>query len=187
MNTPEPADQRTIVRFAEEDVLRPLLRGLGIDAFIEIRHREEGTILSLEHAADSGHLIGKDGHTLAAIQYLLNLVIAKRFGPTRALLLDCAGYRSRYKSGLDQIATDAAKSVQQTGTPVTLEPMPAADRRVVHTALRDYDNIQTISVDEDPETGMKRVQISPIGYVPPSPDQVSQEPETNQPAPPAQE
>jgi predicted RNA-binding protein Jag len=179
MNPPPDADWRTVIRFAEEQVLRPLLRGLGIDAFIEIRHREEGTILSLEHGTESGRLIGKDGHTLAAIQYLVNLLAAAKFGTTRAILVDCAGYRERYKSGLDRTAQEAARTVQRTGKPVTLEPMSAADRRLVHTALRDWEGIETVSVDEDPETGTKRVRVAPVGYVPPA----GGEPEEEPPAP----
>ena len=179
METRENVEWRTVVRFAEQDVLRPLLRGLDIDAFIEIRHREEGTILSLEHGTESGRLIGRDGHTLAAIQYLVNLLVAKKFGVTRAVLIDCAGYRDRLKSGLDRIARDAARQVQRTGEPVTLEPMVAADRRLVHTALRDCQGIRTVSVDEDREARTKRVQIAPVGHVPPAePD------ETDAPAEP---
>jgi len=165
MNAPAHVEWRTIVRFAEQDVLRPMLRGLGIDAFIEIRHREEGTILSLEHATETGRLIGRDGHTLEAIQYLVNLLVSQRFGATRAFLIDCAGYRQRYKSGLERQAKAAAREVQQSGRPVTLEPMVAADRRTVHTTLRDWAGLETVSVDEDPETGMKRVQITPVGSV----------------------
>ena len=164
MNAPENVEWRTVVRFAENDVLRPMLRGLGIDAFIEIRHRDEGTILSLEHATESGRLIGRDGHTLAAIQYLVNLLVQKRFGSTRAVLIDCAGYRGRYKDTLEKLAKDAGREAQRTGEPVTLEPMVAADRRVVHTALRDWPSLRTVSVDEDPETGTKRVRIIPTEH-----------------------
>jgi predicted RNA-binding protein Jag len=168
MNAPEHTDWRAIVRFAEQEVLRPMLRGLGIDAFIEIRHREEGTILSLEHATETGRLIGRDGHTLESIQYLVNLLVSQRFGATRALLIDCAGYRQRYKSNLEHKAKTAAREVQQSGRPVTLEPMVAADRRIVHTTLRDWAGLETISVEEDAETGTKRVQIAPVGAVPPA-------------------
>jgi len=163
MNAPENAEWRSVIRFAEDEVLRPMLRGLGIPALIEIRHREEGTILSLEHATESGRLIGRDGHTLAAIQYLVNLLVNKRFGTTRAVLIDCAGYRGRLKAQLEKLAKETAREAQRTGEPMTLEPMVAADRRVVHTALRDWPGVRTVSVDEDPETGMKRVQIAPLG------------------------
>ena len=163
MNAPENAEWRSVIRFAEDEVLRPMLRGLGIPALIEIRHREEGTILSLEHATESGRLIGRDGHTLAAIQYLVNLLVNKRFGTTRAVLIDCAGYRGRLKAQLEKLAKETAREAQRTGEPMTLDPMVAADRRVVHTALRDWPGVRTVSVDEDPETGMKRVQIAPLG------------------------
>ncbi|MBN1918437.1 MAG: KH domain-containing protein [Verrucomicrobia bacterium] len=163
MNAPANVEWRTVIRFAENDILHPMLHGLGIDALIEIRHREEGTILSLEHPTESGRLIGRDGHTLEAIQYLVNLLVNKRFGATRAVLIDCAGYRGRLKAQLEKLAKDAARDAQRTGEPVTLEPMVAADRRVVHTALRDWPALRTVSVDEDPETGMKRVQIVPVG------------------------
>jgi spoIIIJ-associated protein len=170
MNAPANVEWRTVIRFAEDEVLRPMLRGLGIDALIEIRHREEGTILSLEHATESGRLIGRDGHTLAAIQYLVNVLINKRFGATRTVLIDCAGYRGRFKANLEKLAKDAGREAQRTGEPITLEPMVAADRRVVHTALRDWPGLRTVSVDEDPETGMKRVQVVPIGGMPEAAD-----------------
>ena len=67
-------------------------------------------------------------------------------------------------------ATPAAREVQQSGQPITLEPMVAADRRTVHTALRDWAGLETVSVDEDPDTGMKRVQVVPAGRVPASRD-----------------
>ena len=187
MNAPADVEWRTVIRFAEEEVLRPLLRGLGIDAYIEIRRREEGTILSLEHGTESGRLIGRDGHTLEAIQYLVNLLASKRFGTTRTVLIDCAGYRGSYKSSLERIAKEAGRKAQRSGEAVTLEPMVAADRRIVHTALRDWAGIQTISVDEDAETGMKRVQVSPVGYVAPPPGEANEpaEPQAapNEPAP----
>ena len=179
MNAPAHVEWRTIIRFAEEDVLRPMLRGLGIDAYIEVRHREEGTILSLEHPTETGRLIGRDGHTLEAIQYLVNLLVSQRFGATRAILTDCAGYRQRYKSNLERQAKTAARDVQQSGQPVTLEPMVAADRRTVHTTLRDWAGLETVSVEEDAETGMKRVQIAPVGSVPsavPKAEPAGQEP-----------
>lgn len=166
MNPPEQPEWRTVIRFAEDEVIRPLLKGIGIDAFIEIRHREEGTILSLEHAAESSRLIGRDGHTLEAIQYLVNVLVNKRFGTTRTVLVDCAGYRGRYTADLEKLAKDAGRHVKQTGEPVTLDPMVSADRRLVHTTLRDWAGLQTVSVDEDPGTGMKRVQITRVGYVP---------------------
>jgi len=194
------AEWRTVIRFAEEEVLRPLLRGLGIDAYIEIHHRDEGTILSLEHPAESGRLIGRDGHTLEAIQHLVNLLANQRFGISRTILIDCAGYRGRYKSNLERMAKEAGREAQRTGKAVTLDPMVAADRRIVHTALRDWAGIETVSVDEDPETGMKRVQVTAVGRAPapggpagepPAPDegtgQITDEAEPAEPSPPTTE
>jgi predicted RNA-binding protein YlqC (UPF0109 family) len=183
MNEPAPVEWRTVVRFAEEEVVRPLLRGLGIDAYIEIHHREEGTILSLEHHSESGRLIGRDGHTLEAIQYLVNLLAGKRFGLRRTLLIDCAGYRERHRSNLERMAKEAGREAQRTGKAVTLEPMVAADRRTVHTALRDWTGIETVSVDEDPETGMKRVQVASVGGAP-APRDEAETPADEQPAAP---
>jgi len=187
MNEPEHVEPRTVIRFAEEEVLRPLLRALGIDAYIEIRRREEGTLLSLEHGTESGRLIGRDGHTLAAIQHLVNVLVAHRFGTTRLILIDCAGYRERHKSDLQRIAKDAGRQALRTGEPVTLEPMVAADRRTVHTALRDWTGVETTSVDEDEEAGTKRVQIIPLGAAPPPRDETEQEAEPAEPLPPDDE
>lgn len=147
------------IKFSES-ILENILRGMKIAARIEIRHREEGLILSIENCPEAGRLIGKDGKILHTIQFLLNLILNKKFKGRRNVIIDVGNYRERRKRKLVQQAKDAAALVKRTREPIVLEPMYAPDRRIIHITLQDDPSVQTISINEDEETGMKSVQIS---------------------------
>jgi spoIIIJ-associated protein len=143
-----------------EELLKRLLQGMGIAAELEIRRREGNFILSIEGCGEAGRVIGRDGNTLYQLQYLLNLMLMKKLKSRMNVVVDVEGYRERRKDKLTAEAKEAATKVKRKGKPVTLEPMHAADRRTVHLALRDDPLIETSSINEDRETGMKSVRIS---------------------------
>ncbi|MDP2898834.1 MAG: KH domain-containing protein [bacterium] len=143
-----------------EELLKRLLQGMGIAAELEIRRREGNFILSIEGCGEAGRVIGRDGNTLYQLQYLLNLMLMKKLKSRMNVVVDVEGYRERRKDKLTAEAKEAATKVKRQGNPVTLEPMHAADRRTVHLALRDDPMIETSSINEDRETGMKSVRIS---------------------------
>jgi spoIIIJ-associated protein len=107
---------------------------------------------------DSGLLIGRRGETLRALQFIVSLMVNKgRDEPVR-VLLDVEEYRSRRQRALGELARRVAERVASTGRPVTLEPMPPAERRIVHVTLADHPRVTTQS------TGYgvaRRVAISP--------------------------
>ena len=74
------------------------------------------------------------------------------------LRVDVGGYRERRREALAKFATKVAAQVVDSGEPASLEPMSAADRKVVHDAVNDIDGVQTSSEGEDPR---RRVVISP--------------------------
>jgi spoIIIJ-associated protein len=143
-----------------EELLKRILDGMGVSAEIEIRRREGDLVLCIEGCSEAGRIIGKGGNTLHQIQFLLNLMLMKKLKTRMNVGVDVEGYCERRRGQLVSRAEEVASRVKRSGEPMVLEPMHAADRRTVHLALKDDLLIQTTSIDEDRETGMKCVQVS---------------------------
>lgn len=107
---------------------------------------------------DSGLLIGRRGQTLQSLQFIVNLIVRKDFGEDVRVVLDVEHYRQRREASLRDMATKVAARVAQTGRAITLEPMTAADRRVIHLALANYPGVVTESVGMGEE---RKVSILP--------------------------
>jgi len=105
---------------------------------------------------DLGMLIGRRGETLRDLQFLVRLMISRKIGSWPNLLLDVEGYKARRESLLRGLAERMAEQVKRTGNAVTLEPMPAHERRIIHLALHNDPDVYTESTGEDEE---RKVQI----------------------------
>lgn len=132
-----------------------LLALMGIQADVSIRDPETpGDGLGMAKAVldvegdDLGLLIGRRGETLASLQYLLNLMMTRQFGEHMSFTVDVEGYRRRREKQLNSLAYRMADQVKRTRRPVTLEPMPANERRIIHLALAEDRQVQTSSVGE---------------------------------------
>jgi spoIIIJ-associated protein len=97
---------------------------------------------------DLGLLIGRRGDTLIALQYLVNLIVTRRYPGRGGVTIDVEHYRHRREEQVVSLATRMADRVRQSGSPITLEPMSAAERRLVHIALADDPELETNSVGE---------------------------------------
>ena len=139
------------------DVLQELLRLMGLEATVEIGVGAETAKLNVS-GADLGVLIGRRGDTLAALQHLVNLIVAKKQGEWRRISVDVENYRGRREQQLRDVATRAAQRVEQTGKIMQLEPMPALERRIVHVALTENPRVRTQSVGVEPN---RRIVILP--------------------------
>ena len=106
-----------------------------------------GPIIDLS-GEDSGLLIGRRGQTLQSLQFLVNLIVRKRFGDEVRVVLDVEGYRQRRENSLKDMASKVASRVVQSSRSITLEPMPPADRRIVHTTLAEHPGVTTQSMGE---------------------------------------
>jgi spoIIIJ-associated protein len=104
-----------------------------------------GPIIDLT-GEDSGLLIGRRGQTLQALQFVVNMIARKELGESVRVVLDVEHYRQRREESLRDMASKVASRVAQTGRSITLEPMSAADRRMVHVALAEYQGVRTESV-----------------------------------------
>jgi spoIIIJ-associated protein len=99
---------------------------------------------------DLGYMIGNRGRHLDSIQYILQLMVGKitEQDPNYRVLVDVGGYRQERNSHLEEMALQKADDVRILGEAIDLPPMKPADRRAVHIALSEYDDIVTESEGE---------------------------------------
>jgi spoIIIJ-associated protein len=159
-DTLEP-DESASPAFAEElaagaDVLRDLLALMGVEAEVTLddRPRQEGIEVL---GPDLGALIGRGGENLVALQQITSAITSRRVGRTVHVPVDIEGYRHRREEQLREVARRVASRVRASGQAVTLEPMLAYERRIVHLAVQDTPGVKTESVGVDPN---RRVVIS---------------------------
>ncbi|MCS7164663.1 MAG: RNA-binding cell elongation regulator Jag/EloR [Candidatus Calescibacterium sp.] len=117
-------------------------------------------ILEIE-GEDKGLLIGKHGNTLNSLQNYINFIINKNVPKDQRnyVIIDSDNYRERRKKQLIDLALKTAKLVQQKKEPITLPPMLAFERKIIHIALKDNQYVTTYSVGENP---YKSVVIAPL-------------------------
>lgn len=132
---------------------------LGFTATIEEHNLDEGLLLEVK-TDDPGRLIGRQGQTLADLQYLLNRMIFQQDSQAPKVLVDVGGYRSQARDSLVVKAKEAAEKVRRWGDVVELEPMSAFDRRVIHNALKDDPGVETHSVEVE-GTDKKAILLRP--------------------------
>jgi spoIIIJ-associated protein len=149
-----PSDEERMGRLAasSDTIIEDFLSGMlvYIDPGYTVTARTRDDTISAEIlGGDSGKVIGREGRTLAAIEFLANTVIAKEQGHGGPRVsVDAAGYRRRHEERLlDQARRHAAK-VRKSGEDMELEPMNAADRRIIHIALKEDAFVMTESVGE---------------------------------------
>lgn len=125
--------------------LEKLLENLGFPATVIEHQLEDGLLLEVQ-TEDSGRLIGRQGQTLADLQYVLNRLLFQQDQTVPKVTVDVGGYRSAAREALLKRAKEAAEKVRRWGDVVELEPMNAFDRRIVHQAIKDMTDVETHSV-----------------------------------------
>jgi spoIIIJ-associated protein len=162
----EPAPPRVSESFDNDvvtlarRVLEELLERMDIHAYVTaVTSRvpsqrsgevEETVTLHVEGADEEamGLMIGRRGETLRSLQFLLNLLVSRRVQRWPQIVVDVGNYRQRRQESLEGLARRMAERVRQSGRPISLEPMAAYERRIVHLALRDDASIYTESTGE---------------------------------------
>jgi len=133
------------------ETLRNLLHHMGIEAEVNVRERPTNDLMPVVldvEGENLGILIGRQGETLRDLQYITCLMVSRSFQHWANVDVDVGGYKKRRQRVLTELAERMAKRVIAEGKPVTLEPMPAHERRIVHMALRDHRSVRTESIDE---------------------------------------
>ena len=117
---------------------------------VTTEHNDHEFIIAV-NGEEVSRLIGKEGKTLAAINTIVSSVaINNSNGEPRRVLVDIENYRAKRMESLKTLAQSKADYVRESGKTVKLEPMPARERVIIHTALQDMEGIKTYSVGDEP-------------------------------------
>jgi spoIIIJ-associated protein len=133
---------------ASKEILEKILASLGFPATVE-EHKMEDSILLEVKTDDAGRLIGRQGQTLADLQYITNRLLFQQDAMSPKVMVDAGGYRAQMRDALVKKAKDAADKVRRWGDVVEFEPLNAFDRRVVHQTLKDDPDVETHSIEVD--------------------------------------
>lgn len=143
---------------AAKEVLENLLYKMQEKATVSAHPEDDRISLRIE-TDDAGLLIGKQGQTLDALQYLVTKMLAKRSRRKVRISIDVEAYRARHNEALALLAQKYGEKVKKSGKSITLNPMNPYDRRIVHLALQEDKDLKTTSRGE----GLyKKVIISPV-------------------------
>ena len=129
-------------------ILEKILGSLGFAATVEEFTLDNELTLDVK-TEEAGRLIGRQGQTLADLQYIVNRILFQQDQSTPKVMLDVGGYRAQARDALIKKASEAAEKVRRWGDAVELEPMGSYDRRIVHHALKDDPDVETHSVEVD--------------------------------------
>ena len=99
---------------------------------------------------DVNYLIGYRGENINSLQTILTSIANKKSTAKIRVYLDIAGYREKRVKTLEDLAEKIARTVVRTGKPVTLEPMTAYERKIIHTKLQTHSKVETFSKGEEP-------------------------------------
>lgn len=157
-----PIDGHDTVLDKTEATISKLLFHMSLQAQVSAHYgeaREDRRPIMVDiRGGDLGVLIGRRGETLDAFQYIASLMVGKETGQFVHLVVDVEGHRDRRENQLRQLARRMAEQVIKSGRKLTLEPMRAAERRIIHMELRDHPAVTTQSMGEEP---YRKISILP--------------------------
>jgi spoIIIJ-associated protein len=144
--TPVTTPERDVIQVVAE-ILETLLGLLGVPGKVEVLSDEIPLALDIK-GDDLGILIGRRGQTLASLEYITKLMVAGRLKAWLPLRVDVAGYKKRRHDSLQRLALYLAEQVKSGRRAITMEPMPADERRIIHLTLADNPDVTTQSIGE---------------------------------------
>ncbi|WP_461208855.1 Jag family protein [Desulfocurvus sp. DL9XJH121] len=157
LREPEP-DLETLnaeVREVMEKLLAPIIGETSLTV-----SNEPGRIkVQVDDEANSGLIIGREGQTITALQYIANRILARRFQTSLRVHLDAGDYRDKQDDNLRKLALYLADKARDQGRTQSTKPLSSYHRRLVHMALQDDESVSTRSKGEGP---LKRVLIHPV-------------------------
>jgi spoIIIJ-associated protein len=126
-----------------------LLKLLVVEAKIEVTEDKEAQAIKVQiNSEESGVLIGFHGETLASFQLLLSIIAGREMGDWTRIMVNVGDYREKREEVLRHMGLNAAQKVRFSGEPVSLPGLSAADRRVIHLVLSEYNDIVAESEGE---------------------------------------
>lgn len=145
---------------AAKDILLNITERMNIDCGIkDLKEGESKVYIEMESKHSAGIIIGKQGRTLDALQFMVNLLINHKTGSEKKIILDIEEYREKREKALKKMSKDIAQNVVRMGKPQTLEPMNPFERRLVHLALQGDSRVTTVS---EGEGIYRKITIMPV-------------------------
>lgn len=132
-----------------ENFLKEFIKSLPEGTKYEIEKTSTGINVNITNA-ELGYLIGYRGETLYAIQNILSVIAGKQIENKVRVILDIEGYKEKRQKTLEDLANKVARTVINTRKSVTLEPMTAYERKIIHTKLQENNSVETKSIGEEP-------------------------------------
>jgi len=130
--------------------LQELLEKFKINGLIEVLKQKDYILFNVV-GKNLGQLIGHHGKTLDSLQYLTNIIANKYNNDEKIkIIIDIESYRAKREQTLKRLADSVAQKVLKTGKSISLEPMTAFERKIIHTHLQDQATITTFSKGEEP-------------------------------------
>ncbi len=130
-----------------EKITQELFSLLATKVGLEIKEEEDGVVIQLT-TDEPGILIGYHGQALQALQLLIGLIGFKKTGEWTRVLVNVGDYREKREESLTNMAKSLAQKVKFSGTSQSLPPMSSAERRIIHLALADDQELETVSEGE---------------------------------------
>lgn len=142
-------EEQEIAKKNVDEFLKKFLNIVEKDTEYSIEKDEKGLNVELKNN-NLGFLIGYRGETLYSFQNILSAVASKGLKSRVRVILDIEGYKEKREKALEELAEKLAKTVIKTKKSVTLEPMQAYERKIIHTKLQNSEKVETKSIGEEP-------------------------------------
>jgi len=146
-----------------QEFLERVIRDCGLRLEVKVGVLEDGSVAIDLAGEDEGLVLSESGRLLYALNHLVNQVFFRRMKGSVAFRVDCGGYRSLRERELSLLAEKAAERARTWRSKVVLQPMPAAERRIVHLALAGRADVRTESEGRGRNRRVTIVAVEP-GY-----------------------
>lgn len=140
-----------------EEITQELLKLLGLEIKFTLAEKDDAFCVQIE-TDQPGVLIGYHGETLAAIQLMIGMIAYRKLDEWVRVLVNVGDYQERRQEALGKMAASVAQKVKFSHQPQALPPMTSAERRIIHIALANDPEVETVSEGEDKE---RRVVVKP--------------------------
>jgi len=151
-------DDQEVVRAKIEEMVTNLMKLMEISAQVSVDVRDDLHLVKIDTAGVDGLLIGKKGQNLEALEHLTRRMVGKQLKRSVRLQVDIGGYRERRTNALRNKALSMAAKVKATNKEMQVEPLSAAERRIIHLALANDPQVKTYTIGEG---DLKSVVIAP--------------------------
>lgn len=131
-----------------KDIIANVLSRMGIEYELTIEEMPETTFMNISSSTLDGLLIGRRGETLSSLQHVVNRIFTSRTGQHSKITIDVGGYMKRKNRLLVERARKSAERVRKTGKDFDFEPLKASDRRIIHLAVSELDDVTTYTIGD---------------------------------------